>query len=162
MTIEIQLTKGYVAIVDEIDGDLALLKWHINTGNTKLYARRQIQVNKKITIIHMHRLILQRVLGITLDKKDIVDHINGNSLDNTRNNLRLATNGENICNSKKSRRNTSGYKGVHFSKIKNRWIAQIQNQGKRIHLGYFDTPEVAHEAYCKAANEYYREFARFE
>jgi transposase len=89
----------------------------------------------------------------------VVDHIDGNPLNNRRANLRICTSAENIRNRRKDRDNTSGFKGV--TREGSKWLAQIF-YGKRGHrLGRFDTPEQAHVAYCKAARRVYGEFANF-
>lgn len=91
---------------------------------------------------------------------DQIDHINGDRKDNRISNLRLATNAQNAANSRRRAHNTSGFKGAFFHKRRNRWMAQIGVNGRQFHLGYFDTPEAAHAAYCEAAREHYGEFAR--
>lgn len=87
-----------------------------------------------------------------------IDHINGDRSDNRLANLRVATRQQNIGNSGKRRNNTSGYKGV--TAYKGRWRAQIGAAGYRKALGVFDTPELAHAAYCAAARVAYGDFAR--
>ena len=94
--------------------------------------------------------------------KRLVDHIDGDSLNNKWNNLRLATHHQNSCNQKKRRDNTSGYKGVCWNENAGKWKARITRQGKELHLGYFSSKEEAYDAYCKAANQQHKEFARFE
>jgi hypothetical protein len=89
-----------------------------------------------------------------------IDHIDGDGLNNSFSNLRLATHAQNLRNSKRPTSNTSGFKGVHKSKRSKRWIAQIQVAGKLVYISTFDTPELAHMAYCKAAAELHGEFAR--
>jgi hypothetical protein len=89
-----------------------------------------------------------------------IDHINGNGLNNSFFNLRLATPAQNLRNSKRPTSHTSGFKGVHKSKRSQRWIAQINVAGKLVYIGTFDSPELAHMAYCKAAAELHGEFAR--
>lgn len=166
MSIEIPLTKGQVALVDECDADLAEYKWHAqflpNYSTPNYQAQRFTWAGKKQKrIVLMHRLILSRILERELGRYEFVDHINNNPLDNRRSNLRLATPSQNLGNRVRNKNNTSGYKGVTWNKQTHRWKAAIQAQGKARHLGYFSTPEEAHEAYCKAAKELFGEFANF-
>lgn len=152
-TVEIPLTRG-ATLVDAIDADLAQFVWHIHEG----YSARYIRVGSRYVHLMMHRIILGRVLERELVRGEEVDHINNNPMDNRRANLRLASRAENCRNTRKPKVNTSGYKGATFDKQTGKWRAQIAHR----HLGRFDTPEEAHEAYCKAAKELYGEFARFE
>jgi hypothetical protein len=106
-----------------------------------------------------HRLIWRIVTGDDPINSQI-DHIDGNSLNNRFNNLRLASNAQNSYNRKKTVLNTSGYKGVNWCKRAKKWAAKIGVNNRRFFLGYFDTPELAHMAYCKAAAELHADFAR--
>ena len=90
-----------------------------------------------------------------------IDHINGDKTDNRVENLREATNAENQRNRAAQRNNTSGFKGVSWNKRDSKWRAYIQVDGKFRHLGNFATPEEAHAAYCKAAEELFGEIANF-
>jgi hypothetical protein len=92
--------------------------------------------------------------------KNQIDHINGIKDDNRISNLRLATNAENNRNKKITKSNTSGYKGVHWNKRKNKWDARIGLNKKRIRIGRFDCPKKAHEAYCEAAEKLHGEFSK--
>jgi hypothetical protein len=87
-----------------------------------------------------------------------IDHIDGNGLNNSFGNLRLATGSQNIANQGKRQDNTSGYKGV--SRHRSKWRAEITVNNSYYYLGLFETPELAHMAYCKAAAELHGEFAR--
>ena len=87
-----------------------------------------------------------------------VDHIDGNGLNNAFANVRLATPSQNQFNQKKHKNNKSGYKGV--SRFRHKWRAEIKVNGRSQHLGVFDTPELAHMAYAKAAAELHGDFAR--
>lgn len=100
----------------------------------------------------MHRLILNPPKG------KMCDHIDGNKLNNTKKNLRIATNKENLRNRSKQKNNTTGYKGVHFCKARNKYQAQITIDKKFHFLGYFHTPEEAYKAYCTAAKLTFKEF----
>jgi hypothetical protein len=89
-----------------------------------------------------------------------VDHINGQRDDNRIANLRIATRSQNLWNSRRQSRNTSGFKGVSFDKNRRQWQAHICVTGHVIHLGRFSSPEAAHDAYISAATRYFGEFAR--
>jgi len=162
MTIEIALTHGCQTIVDDLDADLLQLSWHAHVQECgRVYAERVLYVPKGRSVI-MHRTILERILGRPLLKNELVDHRNGDSLDNRRSNLRLATHAQNSQNKKRERRNTSGYKGVTWNKKSKRWQSSIKSGGKSIYLGLFVDPLEAHNAYREKAIELFGEFARFE
>lgn len=160
---EIPLTLGQVAIVDSIDADLAHFNWHAAhcpeySGGNKFRARRMEGRHGT----YMHRVIMSRILGRRLLTYEKVDHVDTNPLNNRRENLRLATSTQNNANQNRRRDNTSGFKGVSYSKNAKKWAAAIQTKGNRIHIGYFDTAEQAYEAYCAEAKKLFGEFARFE
>jgi len=144
---EIPLTHGKVALVDDEDFEwLNQWKWH--------YSKFGYAVRKPKEQIYMHRFIMKPEQGL------FTDHINGDKLDNRKENLRICTTGENMRNRPKQSNNTSGYKGVFWHKKAKRWFAKIGFMRKSIHLGLFDTREEAYERYCKAEKEYFGEFAR--
>lgn len=89
----------------------------------------------------------------------VVDHINHNKLDNRVCNLRVCTQQQNNMNARKGCNNTSGVRGVSFHKTNNKWKANIQVNGKRMHLGYFKTKDEAIEARRQAEIEYFGEFS---
>lgn len=114
--------------------------------------RRRLSDGDGGGLISMHRA----VLGITGEVH--VDHISGNKLDNRRLNLRET----NSLGNNKNRPGTSktGYKGVYFEKKCSKpYCAQIMSNGKRFRLGYFNTPEEAYSAYCKAAHKLHGDFS---
>lgn len=90
----------------------------------------------------------------------VVDHIDGNRANDQWANLRAATHNENMRNTKLRSDNTSGLKGAYWIARNKRWRSQIQVDRRLQHLGYFDTAEEAHAAYCRAAEALHGEFAR--
>lgn len=110
--------------------------------------------------VKLHRVILK-----VTDPKILVDHKNGNPLDNRKENLRLCNKQQNAYNAKKRKRATSKYKGVHFDNKRQLWSARISTKnvnglvyGK--FLGYFTLEEDAAKAYNNAAEMYYGEFKK--
>ncbi len=158
----IQLTKGLYAIVWASDYDW-LSQWVWCAAYCKCtdtyYAERGDRQGKrgKQERIKMHRLIMGLQGGDSLE----VDHINTSAtLDNRRDNLRLATRGEQQHNRRKQRNNTSGYKGVSYHKLMNKYRATIAHNYKVEQLGYRDTAEAAwRELYVPAALKHHAEFA---
>lgn len=90
----------------------------------------------------------------------VIDHIDGDSTNNKIENLRAATQSQNMANSTMKSNNTSGYKGVTFRKDTNKWAAGIMVNGKHISLGSYLHKEDAATAYEIGAKKYYNEFAK--
>lgn len=95
-----------------------------------------------------HRVIFALMTGET---PLIIDHINNNPSDNRWSNLRACSYRENNLNTKKRVDNKSGYRGVYFHILRNKWVAQISINGKRVYLGLHDTKEAAFDTYKKHA-----------
>ena len=89
-----------------------------------------------------------------------IDHVNGIKSDNRICNLRVATRSQNMANTSRRSSNTTGFKGVTMDRRTGRYIAAVHPNGKKRHLGVFDTAEAAHDAYVAGALKYYGEFAR--
>jgi hypothetical protein len=105
------------------------------------------------------RVRLQRfLLGLPAGDPRQVDHANCDPLDNRRANLRVCTPAENVRNRRRTKANTSGFKGV--SRTRWGWRAEIRVDRKLIFLGHHKTPEAAHAAYWAAAQKHFGEFAR--
>lgn len=156
--------KGkYEAIVSIEDVDLSEFNWSVLPNKKIRYAARATsRTEGKQKILLLHRVIMERMLGYPIPDGMQVDHIDGNGLRNTRDNLRLATNPENGRNRRKNTNSTSGYKGVYWQEKAKKWHARIMVGGEHKYLGLFDTPEEAYAAYCEAAKKYHGEFANFE
>ncbi len=148
---EIKLSQGQSALVDDDDFEaLNQFNWSANwSSKTKsFYARRQIsQPDGKQKTLRMHRVIL----GV-IDPKVEVDHINHDTLDNQRSNLRPATLRENRSNlkGKQTGKYSSRYVGVSWDRNREKWAAKIKVNGRVTNLGRFDSELEAHEAYQKA------------
>lgn len=158
--IEINLTQGKVALIDDADWDLVSgFKWCAWKGprnNTWYAVTDGMRCDGSIGRIYMHRLIL----GLT-DTKIQSDHRDGNGLNNRRENLRACSDGQNKRNRCVQANNTSGFKGVSWHKQREKWRAVIEINYKQKHLGLFTTPEAAHAAYCAAASELHGDFANY-
>jgi len=156
MAKEIFLTQDKVTIVDNEDYDyLMQWKWQFHNG----YARRTQHIcmigTKRIKKqVALHRVVLNNPDGLQ------VDHINGNKLDNRKENLRVCTCAENVRNRSVSSNNSSGFKGVCWDKRKNKWISSITADSKIFRLGCFASAIEAAKAYNIAAIELHGEFAK--
>jgi hypothetical protein len=155
MAKEIILTQGKVAIVDNEDYDyLNQFKWYASNKNGKFYVQKKITVSKnKTTCISMHRFIMKPNKGM------VIDHLDGNPLNNKKNNLRICTHAENMRNSKIRINNKSGYKGVSYQENSNNYRASIRFNNIKINIGDFIDPIDAARAYNAAALKYHGEFA---
>lgn len=145
MTREIPLTRGYVALVDDEDYPtvVALGPWHVKIDDRRRYAAHSVSRSQKVVL---HRFLT----GV-----ELVDHVNGDGLDNRRANLRRATDQQNSWNRGMRSDNTSGYKGAKRH-TGGRWQATISGR----YLGLFPTAEDAARAYDAAALDQFGEYAR--
>jgi hypothetical protein len=147
MAAEIALKDKYgdvkaIALIDEEDIPLvSKYNWWMTTNG---YVE-----NKNSTLLH--NLILSCKM---------VDHIDGNKLDNRKSNLRKCTKAQNAVNSKIRSTNTSGYRGLWWRDSRKRWVARIMVDGKHLWLGSFKKKTDAAKAYNDAAVKYFGEFAR--
>lgn len=151
----IMLTNGNRAIIDDLDYDLVQGRTWME-GKSFVYAKDylgKIGGKYKWRTVLLHRLIMNP------PSKKVVDHINGDILDNRRDNLRVCLNKQNVRNAKLATTNTSGYKGVSWSRQRRKWVATIYHT-KSINLGGFDTKEKAALAYDRAAKLLFGKYAR--
>lgn len=143
--------KNIWALVDDSDFEyLSQFSWQDNGIG---YAKRHLpKVNGKIKDILMHREIVGAPENL------IVDHIDHNTLNNQKSNLRLCNETQNHINSINHKDNKSGYRGVSWCQRDRVWRAYIKVNKKSKALGTFRDPLLAAEVYKKAAKEYYGEF----
>jgi hypothetical protein len=154
----IRMAQPRYAIVDPEDYDrLSKYEWEARRmRNSPFYAARQDlnRSTKKYKVIFMHREIIEIADGL------FTDHINHNTFDNRKANLRPATQTQNNRNRRKfSGPSKSKYKGVYWKKHIKKWVAQIGVDKKVIHLGCFEKEKDAARAYDQAAKKYHGEFA---
>lgn len=149
---KIPLTKNRFAFIDRQDYD-KIKQWKWTCGGSitkKFYARRY----SKGKTIYMHRQIM--------DFPDLeVDHVNGNTLDNRRKNLRIATHTENSKNRMVNKNSSSQLKGIWWYEKLKRWQVYIKTDRKRKYLGVFKDKILASKAYNDAALKYHGKYAKF-
>ncbi len=155
MSIRIPLTRGFETIIDEWDQELVSAhKWFARCSDIgRYYACRSVRVDGKTKSLYLHRFLLGLAGG------QHADHINGDTLDNRRANLRPATNRQNSANQRLRRGNSSGFKGVYWNEESGKWVANI-HAGHSIYLGLFEDPRDAAVIYDRAALEHFGAFAR--
>jgi hypothetical protein len=156
-TITMELTQGKVALVSESDMELlSQYKWFAVCLDKKWYAKAWIPQLGKHKL--MHQLLLDTPKGM------YSDHIDGNGLNNARDNIRVVTPSQNSMNRRHKHSGTSPYKGVYYNKVRagkglTPWTARVGTRVNSFYLGSFDTPELAAIAYNNKALELYGEFA---
>jgi hypothetical protein len=157
---ETELTQEYLQSLFEYDDGFLYWKKYkyprrkdLLVGTLGKVGRIYTKLNKKTYLVH--RLIFLHQKGF-LPK--YVDHIDGNPVNNKIDNLREASQVQNCQNKKLAKNNTCGFKGV--TKYGNKFMAQIQVNKVKKHLGYFKTPSEAHAAYKKEADKSFGQFSR--
>jgi hypothetical protein len=156
----IELGKGLRAIVDDEDfEELSKDRWYVkyrkDRKHKQYYAFRSVFLNKKNTFMLMHR----QIMGVEKGDTRKVDHINHNTLDNRKENLRVVTHQQNQFNRKKEIGCSSKYKGVSWYKRDSNWMACIKINKKTKYLGYFSSEIEAARAYDSKAIELFGEYA---
>jgi hypothetical protein len=153
---EIPLTRGQVAIVDDVDyEELSKFDWHIN--NYGYAVRHSSMKNGKRHPILMHRIIWEMHNGPITEGE--IDHINGNGADNRLENLRLCTDSQNQANMHKKVPHSSKFKGVRLHRD-GKFEARIRLNHQLIYIGLFDSEVEAARAYDAKARELFGEFAK--
>lgn len=150
-----QYGKKIITVDTEDYDKIKNYKWSVNKDGNTFYAHAYgRKINNSKTLI-MHRFILDA------KKNNMIDHINGNGLDNRKTNLRECTKSQNGYNRTCQKYGiSSDYKGVCYSKKDQKYTVRIGIDGKRISLGNYDTDDQAAIAYNVACIKYHAEFAR--
>ena len=139
---------------DDIYEKYGKYSWYAHKGKgEKLYVRWDTTIKGVKTKFILHRVIMDAPKGM------LVDHIDGDTMNNLRSNLRICTQVENMRNQKKHINATSQYKGVSLCRATGKWVAQIRIDKKNIHLGTFAYEYQASLAYNNAAKKHFKEFA---
>lgn len=157
----IPLTQGKSVLVSDEDFEY-LNQWKWCVSHYGYAVRSCRRPNGKKGILWMHRALMERMLNEPIPDGYQVDHIDSNSLNNQRGNLRLATKSQNQMNRQNKKRagNTSRFKGVCYARRERVWRAETKLKGKRINIGSFDSEEDAARAYDAVARELFGEYAR--
>ena len=138
---EIPLTQGKVALVDDEDYEkLMQYKWYANKMRNVYYAVRGLNINGKQQIQSMHKMLMECPANMN------IDHIDGNGLNNQKDNLRIVTIRQNQQN-QHIKNTSSKYPGVYWHKGSQKWRSQIRVNGKRKQLGEFTNEVDAFRAY---------------
>lgn len=142
-------SEGRTALVDDTNVHLVEnYTWWVKKHRNSMYAVTDIDGKR----VYMHRLIL------CAQKGSVVDHIDGNGLNNTVDNIRIISSKDNVRHRvHKNKNNSSLYRGVIFKKGK--WLARIGVDYKTLYLGSFYSPMEAAKAYDTAALFHFGEYA---
>lgn len=152
-----QLTKEYLNNIFTYSAGKLYRKSTGKQACPKSYSKGYKAVSIGARLYLEHRIIYTMHNGNT---DSIIDHINGNHLDNRIENLRTAERWQNLHNSKQNKRNTSGHKGVFWNKANKTWQAEIYINTVKHYLGTFKTVEAASKAVEEKRKEFCKEFAR--
>lgn len=152
----VELSSGDMAIIDADKVDLVSdRKWYrLQGSNTKYAVANERSSDRKVVMLYLHRVLMNCPDDL------VVDHTNGDGLDNRMCNLRLATPSQNNMNRKVGLNGKTGIRGVHYSEDRGVYYARITVKGKNIFLGTFNTAEEAAHAYADASAKYHGEYGR--
>lgn len=149
---ELVLPSGEITVFDEQDVPLIeCRRWFAESNRMTRYVVSRLHHQPRT---QMHRLIMQPPPDM------VVDHIDGDGLNNRRENLRICTPAQNRQNLIRAKFNPHGYRGVTWCKARNRFVAQIRHNNRIIYLGMFRAVEDAAMAYDEAARRIRGPFAR--
>lgn len=151
-SVRIALTKGQWSWIDEEDyPSVSRFKWCANEKECGTYAVTYVRGYGYLTL---HSFLMQPPPG------KVVDHIDGDSLNNRRSNLRVVTQSQNLMNKRVRRNTVLRFKGVNWDKSRGKWMVKVQKEREVIWIGRFDDEIDAALAYNEAARIHFGEYAR--
>jgi hypothetical protein len=150
------LISGMWVTVDTKDiPRMSTISWSKSgAGDKKNRKYFQGYTGKGNPLVYLHRFILYAKKG------EIIDHIDNDTLNNAKSNLRVVTPSQNNMNSILRKEGTSGYRGVTWRKDTKKWQAQLMLNGKHVACGCYLTKEAAFSAYLKKTEELFGEYSR--
>lgn len=152
---ELTTSNGIKFLVDDSDAELISgCTWGAyRRKDGKCYVQRYAWINGRQTTELLHRVLLNPGKGV------MIDHVNHDTLDNRRSNLRICNNRQNQWNQKKHRDSKSKYRGICWHRDYEMWMARISGPNGRITIGFFEDEIEAARAYDSFATSLYGEFA---
>lgn len=146
--------KNIKILIDDDDFErLSKFKWSLGGGRTKDKNRYPcVSINGRTNYIH------RMVLGLKKGDKRFIDHIDRNTYNNQKSNLRIVSRSQNRCNSDREKSNKSGYKGIHWRPQNKKWYVQIAENGKVHYLGLYEDLNEAIRIYNEASLKYHGKF----
>lgn len=132
--------------------------WLLSSSKSK---HRYVATNMKVDETLIRLALIHREI-MNAKKGEIVDHINGNTLDNRKKNLRIVTRQQNTWNSTKHKTNKTGYKGIMHYKYKKGWFkVQVRQNNKVYYLGIYPDIEQAKKVYINFVKKHRGEYAKW-
>ena len=153
--IKLGKSEKFALIDDEDFESVNLYNWRCQISKIRpvIYVRTNVKVNEKLVAVKLHNFLMNPPEGF------VVDHKDGDGLNNQRENLRICTDSRNKINVGLRKDNTSGYKGVDFVKRLNKYRSQIRINRKTKYIGIYQTAEEAARSYDETATKLFGEFA---
>jgi hypothetical protein len=160
---KIKIGDQTVIIDDEMHNEIAKYKWFVRTRPEKkgrvYFATQNKELCKKykLKMIPLHRFIM----GIIKNDGRVVDHINRNTWDCRKENMRICTRMQNACNTTKTRKSETDARGVHWNTGQKKYYVYIRVNKKKTYIGRYDDLEIARKSYITASLKYHGEYSPY-